>query len=142
MSLYPLDPVVLPDAEVLLIRYLGTRPELAGATVAAALPADIQITDRWVTVALLPAGPSSVDVWLDGPRFQVDSWAPTRAEASQLARMVRALLHVCRNVTYADGIISGTRLVQRPAWIPDSSRTPPTPRYSLTVDLFTHPVPQ
>lgn len=133
---------VLPDTERLVRAYLVQVTEitaLVGTNVSTEQPGTTPAS--WITFTRLggpslPALPEAMDV----ARFQFDAWATSKATASTIARTLRAALRASTNYTLATvGTLGGCSIVTDIAWTPDTSRTPPTPRYVLTVDIYARP---
>lgn len=130
---------ILPDTERLVRAYLVQVPELTalvGTNISTEQPGNTPAA--WVTFTRL-GGPSlaSLPEAMDIARFQFDAWASDKATASTIARTLRAALRASTNYTLATvGTLGGCSIVTDVAWMPDTSRTPPTPRYVLTVDVY------
>lgn len=76
------------DIEGAVIAYLGDALSLDDCTVYAEVPNPRP--EKFVTVER--TGGSDLEKFVDQPTLAVQSWAPTRYEASELARDVDALL--------------------------------------------------
>ena len=133
---------LLPDSERLIRAYLAQVSEITAIVGTAisteqptSLPAPCLTFTRLVS-PVAPLLPESMDVC----RIQVDAWATDKATANTLARTARAALRACTNYTLATvGTLGGASIVSDIAWMPDVSRTPPTPRYTLVIDVYARP---
>lgn len=83
-------------------------------------------------------GVAPVRVRLDRARIQVSCWAADDITASLVARTVRAELHRMENYVHATGVIGGVEDELGPQHLPDTARTPPTPRYVFTLAIHAH----
>lgn len=81
---------VLPDAELLTVKWLQQHDELAGVGVFTAVPASPTLP---VVRVLRVGGTPVIRQHLDVARIQVDVWADGKQEAHDLARLVQAALH-------------------------------------------------
>lgn len=133
---------LLPDTERLVRSYLAQITELTtlvGTNVSTEQPATTP--SAWVTFTRL-ASPAYTPLpeAMDIARFQFDAWATDKGTANQIARTLRAALRASSNyILPTVGTLGGCTIVTDIAWMPDSSRTPPTPRYVLTVDVYARP---
>jgi hypothetical protein len=137
MTLY-----LLPDTERLVRSYLVQVSELTtlvGTNISTEQPGNV--ASAWITFARF-GGPAlgSLPEAMDVARFQFDAWATDKATANTIARTLRAALRASTNYRLATvGTLGGCSIVTDLAWQPDTSRTPPTPRYVLTVDVYARP---
>jgi len=133
---------LLPDTERLVRAYLVQVAELTalvGTNISTEQPGNL--ASAWITFTRL-GGPAlaSLPEAMDIARFQFDAWATDKATANSIARTLRAALRSSTNYTLATvGTLGGCSIVTDLAWQPDTSRTPPTPRYVLTVDIYARP---
>lgn len=139
---------VMPDAVAVVLDYLRQSPRVTGCVnlgadrLSSRFPAVSEFP--WVTVQRI-GGAMSVRQRLDRARLQVDTWGdpdPTAAGeqiASLLARTVRAQLLSAAGWVHPDGVLCAVDEESGPQWLPDSSRTPATPRFTFTVAASIHP---
>ena len=133
---------ILPDTERLVRSYLAQVTDitaLVGTNISTEQPGTLPAA--WITFTRL-ASPSydKLPEAMDVARFQFDAWATDKATASTIARTLRAALRASTNYTLATvGTLGGCSIVTDIAWQPDDSRTPPIPRYVLTVDVYARP---
>lgn len=133
---------VLPDTERLVRSYLAQVTDitaLVGTNISTEQPGTPPAA--WITFTRL-GGPALAQLpeAMDIARFQFDAWASDKATASTIARTLRAALRASTNyILPTVGTLGGCSIITDIAWQPDTSRTPPTPRYVLTVDVYARP---
>jgi hypothetical protein len=115
-------PIVVPDLELWATGYLRTALAARDEPYAADVHVDIRAprprTDRMVTVRR--DGGARLDLVRDAARLAVRVWATTEQDATDLARLVRALLHAG-----ADGTtVVAVRDLSGPSAVPDPSEQP------------------
>lgn len=127
----------LPDAELLVTRFLRNHPDVTpfvGARVSTELPPRPVIPA--VTLTRIGGVPSLAG-YLDEARLEISAWGRTKGEAEQLARTVEAAMlalpgtHVDGTVTYSVQEGVGLR------WNPDDASD--TPRYTMVYEVYIHP---
>lgn len=131
---------ILPDAELVAIDWLRGQVEvvaLADDRVSNTSPSAGVGGGAYLTVERI-GGVPAVRRRLDRARLQVGAWASSRAEASTLARTARAALHRMEGHTGAGATVGAVRDDLGLAWLPDTVRTPPTPRYVFSVTVALH----
>lgn len=130
---------MVPDAERVLVGFLLAQPELEpalGGRIYTALPADV----TWPAVRVVRWGgwaAISRPLWLDEAWCQVDTWADRKAEASELARLMRAIISA-RALRQLAGVATAVRfglLIDNP----DTTYTPAKPHYRFDLSLMLHP---
>jgi hypothetical protein len=87
-------------------------------------------------------GKPPVREWVDQAQLQIDCWATDDIAASLVARTVRAAVHNLEGYSNPTlGSISGVDDVEGPRWGIEDTSVPltTTPRYVLTVAVYTHP---
>lgn len=86
-------------------------------------------------------GTAAIRERLDAARIQVDAWGNTEGEASSVARTARAVLQ--RMEGYTTDLAVCTYVVDDLglSWLPDTERTPPTPRFVFGVIVYAHALP-
>jgi len=130
--------VLLPDTERLLRAYLLQVSEVAalvGTAISTTQPSTPPAS--YVTITRISSPVSDAPDARDIARIQIDAWAPTQGEANLLSRTLRAALRMSKNFTQVGlGTLQGVSIVTDTQWIPDGTRTPPSPRYVLTCDVF------
>lgn len=133
---------VLPAVEVLarwwLVNHVAVGP-LAPGGVHTQLPADFDSADATVTVQRVGGLPAERHR-LDRARLEVQAWAADEDTASLVARTARAALMEMEGETVeADqdnaGFVSAVDDDLGLAFLPDSTRTPPTPRWTFGVEI-------
>lgn len=115
-------PGALPDPEALVIGWLTGR--LSAALVVADLPPDVEDHLPVVQVTGLPGSVSdrgwNGDRWITAhPRFDVDTYATTRAAASDLCRDVEALLAELPGAVTGGAVVADVVSELGPARRPD-----------------------
>jgi hypothetical protein len=126
---------LLPDAEVLVIGFLASHPDLnplisdrVGTDLDARLPA-IRVTRL--------SRPPRQD-WEDNPELQIDCWAETQEEASVLARTVVSVLPDIVGV-HVEGAVRSYEVILGPFWSPDPDAN--YARYLVDAAFLTYPNP-
>jgi hypothetical protein len=145
--------VVMPDA-VLLARGVLVADEAVSEAISERVvtvsPEDA--TTAWIRLHALGGARSlSAPLRLADRMIQVDCFAPATvpsgplfqgdAGAMALALLAEAALFGSVGFSNSVGIIAYVREVQGPQSLPDTSRTPPTPRVLFTVSILVHPIP-
>ncbi|MDT7847192.1 hypothetical protein [Streptomyces justiciae] len=127
---------VFPDAELLAVTVLRTALE-AGTVIGTEWPPDLLDQLAAGVVSVTRGGGAVVqrnvleDVTLD-----IDVLAATKAEAHDLAQLVRAHLHAARGTTVGGAqiyAVTDTSLIWLP-YLPDAE-TDPIPRYVLVMQM-------
>jgi hypothetical protein len=134
---YPLS--VLPDAELALIQYLGSIPEVVALVPVGRITTQLAPSPIYPVVLISRAGGVPV-VWqaLDEPAFQVDVVGGDKATCSLLMRTVAAAILAIRNDIVAEAVLSSAVEEVGPAWLPDTIPVPPIPRYVARFRVFMH----
>jgi hypothetical protein len=125
---------VLPDAELLTIRWLQQTDELAYASVGPKIPPSATLP---LVRVLRVGGTPVIRQHLDVARIQIDVWADTKQEAHDLARLAQAAVHEMGGV-HDEGVVTAIEDgVFR--WNPDE----PTGWAGYTADylIYLHPNP-
>lgn len=78
-------------------------------------------------------GIPSIPRRLDSARIQVDCYGNTEGEASRTARVARTALHLMERYVTDLAVCTGVEDDLGLAWIPDTTRTPETPRFIFGV---------
>ncbi len=141
---------ILPDLEAAVGDHLRDHAEIValGARVAGQLPRSF--TTPWVRLTQLDAKDAARSAWALDERLidyllQLDCYAGSeasfaQAEASTLARTVRAVLVAMAGQTL-DGVVVVTDvLIVSHARIPDLNFKPPRERFAITATLIAHAV--
>lgn len=134
-------PVVLPDAEALIIGVLTGLPELSdlGGRIYSVVPKNrvfpLARVFRYGGDPMFSGSP----YWLDSPSLQVDVWADGRSEARRLGEQLRAACaqQICG--VWTDGTIVST-LVSALVNSADPAFSPNRPRYRFTMTAVIHPL--
>lgn len=124
---------VLPDVPRLARTWLlsqSTLTSLVGQRVSTRSPAEVVYP--YVTLQRI-GGVPSVRQRLDSARIQVDCWADTQGTASRVARVTRALLHGMAGFGASAAVCTGVDDDLGLQWLPDTARTPATPRFIFGV---------
>ena len=132
---------VLPNVPKLAVDWLLTQvtlTSLVGQRVSTRSPASVVYP--YVTLQRI-GGIPAVPQRLDSARLQVDCWADTEGSASRVARVCRAALHAMEGYTTADAIVTGIEDDLGLSWLPDTTRTPPTPRFIFGCVATAHALP-
>jgi hypothetical protein len=134
---YPLS--VLPDAELALIQYLGSVPEVLALVPAGRITTQLAPNPTY-PVVLISRGGGTPAVWqaLDEPALQVDVVGGDKATCSLLMRTVAAAIMAIRNDVVAEAVLSSAFEEVGPAWLPDTIPTPPIPRYVARFRVLLH----
>jgi hypothetical protein len=138
--------VVLADALALVRELLRTAPELTGVPVVLSSPRDTSAP--WVRLTRIGGSEATVPVpVLEIASFDVACFAPPEvADASRvahdLARRCVGVLRAAPGYELGSGHITRVELTTGPAWEPDETRNPPTPRFVFTVSVFVRSVMQ
>lgn len=77
---------------------------------------------------------------LDSARIQVDCYGNTEGEASRTARVARTALHLMEGYASDLAVCTGVEDDLGLAWIPDTTREPPTPRFLFGVVIHARPI--
>jgi hypothetical protein len=77
--------------------------------------------------------------WFDSARIQVGCWGETEVVADELARTTFAALIAMRDYRHETAEVADVVSVLGIAWNPDTTRTPPTPRFTFDVSVLLHP---
>lgn len=122
--------IVMPDAEAVAVAFIRAALVAAGepAPVYPAVPATRP--QRFVTVERLGGGRQTVVS--DRAMVDVHCWGKTRAEASDLAALVRGLMGAMPGVRSAVTVYSVTD-VGAPQWLPDPASS--HPRFALAFQI-------
>ena len=132
--------VVMPDVPKVALDYLRTIPEVTTLTPRISTQSPATPVYPYVTVQRV-GGNEVVEFRLDRANLQLDAWGTNEAEASLVIRTVIAALKAARGYQHPTAVIAAAELVLSPQWIPDTTRTPPTPRFVASVALTVHPIP-
>lgn len=125
--------VVFPDVEQLVIDYLAAR--LDGVHVGAELPQNLESALPVVAVSLLDAA-ESLDFVLEDAAVDVEVLAADKASASDLARLVAALMKALPGTSVPGAVVYSVER-QGFTWVPDDVTE--LPRYVLTFELRVRP---
>jgi hypothetical protein len=128
--------VVLPDAERVVVDFLRAQPELGDTAerVYTALPAE----PTWPAVRVVRWGGWPVisrPLVLDQALCQVDVWGGTKAQASELARVMRALLAERLAALPEVSGVSFLMLIDNP----DDTYSPARPHWRFDVSVMLRP---
>lgn len=132
---------VLPDVPKLTRDWLLTQSaltSLVGTRISTRSPSTVVYP--YVTLQRI-GGVPPIRQRLDSARIQVDCWADTEGSASRVARVARAALHLMEGYTTADAACVGVDDDLGLSWLPDTTRTPPTPRFLFGVVIRAHAIP-
>lgn len=132
---------VLPNVPKLAVDWLLTQvtlTSLVGTRIRTRLPAAPGANH---VVIQRIGGIPTASQRLDSARLQVDCWADTEGSASRIARVCRAALHAMEGYTTADAVVTGVVDDLGLMWLPDTTRTPPTPRFIFGVVIHAHSIP-
>jgi hypothetical protein len=133
--------VVLPDAEKVIRDYL-----LSVAQVTALIGQRVYTVSQsgpqypYVTIQRFGGIPTS-RLRIDSASIQVDCWGNNQAEASLVARTVRAALHAAKSYVHQAGVITGVDDELGLSWQPDTTYATPKARFVFGVAVHLHPVP-
>lgn len=131
------DPIYFPDAVAAVLDYLRTRSSLTGVplrqTVPNPRPATFVIVQR--------TGGARRHLVVDDAYLTVEAWAPTEAEAHDIAQTVRAELHAAQS-SFLTGSVFCYRVdeVGGLAMQPDPESARPRYIWTASVSLRNGPV--
>jgi len=129
---------VLPDAEALVISYLESQSQVT-ALVSNRVYGDLPTSPSFPLVAVRRIG--GLTRWphyIDQPSLQVEAYGRNRTEASQIARVVHAVLKDMPQ-QHSRGIVTDVQDSLGLTWQPDSTYSPAKPRYLFGVVATMHP---
>jgi hypothetical protein len=129
------------DIEAILTTYLQAR---TGKRIVGTTPSDI--STPWVRLTQLDAPPVDPEAErLIAYMVQLDCFAGEhpvssagQAEASEIARAVRAALAAAKGTIQGGAAITDVRFVSGPSRIPDTTLEPARERFALTVSVYAH----
>lgn len=137
---------MIPDIEQIVGDYLRGHADVAALTSRVGGRTPRTLSDGWVRVTQYDDQPaaSSRALHLVGVSLQIDCYGSdsqntAHAEASLLARTVRAALNDLPDSDLAAGVISGVRFDGGLKRIPDSSIEPARERFVLDCTVWCHP---
>lgn len=130
-----------PSIEKILVAYLPTITGGVHATVE--LPHDFQNPDgpthMLPVIALDRISGAELDPRLDRPIVDIDVYAATRAQAQDIAEMIRTdFRHNLRGKVIEDAVFTRARTVVAPRELPHAN--PRIRRYSANYELLLHPL--
>ncbi len=141
---------ILPDAELVLIKWLTAQSSLSGILVTSHLPDSGNPGGAYngtqKVVRVYRTG-GFIDnrlgaVWIDHARLDVDAFGPNKTEAYNLVAKVRSL--ILGDLIWADqsalpGLVKDVTEYVGPQWF-DEPEYPPAGRYILQLGVTLHPV--
>lgn len=132
---------MIADSEILIGGWLRNHADVRAITTRVVSVTPSSTSTPWVRVIQLDARneQSSVAEHLIDYMVQLDCFAGTGglAEASLLARTVRAAVIEMGGLTISGTVVTGTRVLSM-ARIPDTDFEPAKERYALTVGAWAH----
>lgn len=131
---------LLVDVEALVIDFLIDQADVK-ALVAGAVSQDAGKKHPHVRVSRIPGPGVANPAWLDSARLQIEARAAGRDAAIDVARTVQAALLQELPGQHETGVVTDVVEVMAPAWLPDPTNTPATPRYVSVIAVFAHPLP-
>lgn len=126
------EPIVFPDVEGLLVRYL---PDLVGVDVSTRVPNPRPAS----FVRVKRVGGTSPNRITDAALVVVECWASDEVEASYLGRLTRAHVFALAQTSHDGDYVRRVREVGGLQAFPDPVSE--TPRYQFTVQIDTRGVP-
>ncbi len=78
-------------------------------------------------------------LWLDTARLQVDVFGGAKVFCLQIAETIRAACAQDLPGVHTLGVVTNVDLRDSPAYQPDDTFDPPTPRYRFDMSITTHP---
>lgn len=130
MSAQP-EVVLFPDAEALVVGFLNAELSARGDSARASTRVPAQRPDRFVRVSL--AGGTRANLAQDTPMLTFECWDKTSPAASDLCRLVRALVWSMPGRTDLAAFVFKVVEVGGPQFFPDPNTT--LPRYQFTAQL-------
>ena len=136
-------PVVVPaDALVVVREALRASPVLADVASRVVLTSPKDVSTPWLRVTRI--GGADADPMVPGFEaafFDLAAFAPpltqnASAVAHDLLRRALGALRAALGYEAQGGCITRVETSSGPAWEPDTSRTPPTPRFVSTVTVY------
>lgn len=137
----------LVDVEALAVAYLEQDDDLGAlvggtgdaARISTELPAGFRPEGRLQVFAATSSELDAATHYLDRAVLQVNGYGATKAEAFDVtAEAIRALLEAPQ-AEHAGAVVTAAARLTGPAWNPDATTNPPTPRYLASVALTVHP---
>lgn len=131
--------IVLADSLVIVRSALRAAPELADVAGRVVLTSPRDTSAPWLRITRI--GGAELPVMVPGSEvayFDVAAFAPARTEggsavAHDLIRRAVGVLRASIGYQAAGGFITRVETTTGPAWEPDETRAPPTPRFVATV---------
>lgn len=132
------ETLVAPDAVALSIAWLSQ--ELPQVPDQSPVPVTRLVPDprppSFVTVRLLGGeGRDGSNVPLDRPQVAVEAWAPTAAQAHDLAQNARAVMHAARGVVHSGTQVYRVEELGGPVDLPDPLSNQPRVTFSLLLTV-------
>lgn len=136
-------PVVVPaDALVVVRAALRASPVLADVASRVVLTSPRDTTAPWLRLTRIggaeadPMVPGFEAAFLDLAAFVPATTQNASAAAHDLLRRALGALRAALGFETEGGFITRVETTSGPAWEPDTSRTPPTPRFVSTVAVY------
>lgn len=133
---------LLPDCEA-LVRDLLTADATLTGLVAGRVSTELPASPTWPLITLmLVTGTEVVREHLDEQVVQLSAWGdgPSgKGTAATVIRTARAVVLAAAGMSVARGVITDSRTVQPPRWLPDPETD--RPRYVCDMALRVHPHP-
>lgn len=123
--------IQFPDVEAALVTYLTTALAAQGDTASVHVRVPRTRPNRFVLVPRL--GGTQANLVTDAATIGVECWAPTDLQASNLARLTRALVRSLRGETTAGVTFYDVTEFAGPANLPDPTSN--QSRYTFTVSV-------
>ncbi len=133
--------VVMPDVPKLVRSYLLGVSQVTNIV-------DTRVGTRAASTVVYPyltvqriGGGEMVEYRLDRAVIDFNAWSDEEETASLLIRTVRAAMKAARGYTTGDAVVTSVTDVLAPQWLPDRERTPPTPRFVMSMAVVVRPNP-
>lgn len=113
-------------------------PAAPSSRVAFALPANAAPDQSWLIITRV-GGPPVYPWWIERALIQVDAWATDRPTAAALEVAAEKSLQRLEGHAIAGAVVTAVEFVAGRTWLPDTIRTPPSPRFMFRAALTAHP---
>jgi hypothetical protein len=124
------------DAEALVVAYLLGQPDVAAASTGGGTEIPPEATwPRWRLHRI--GGTQDYPHWIEHPRFQLEAWGGTKAQAGILIRTLEAAVRAMSGV-YALGVVTAVDINLSQLWQPDETDNN-RPRYLSDFTATIHP---
>lgn len=117
-----------PDIEKALVAHV--REATGGKRAGTVVPGDVETLPAFVRLA---RGPGSDDLVTDSPVVDVETFAPTKDAAAELAEDLRQIFHALTGRKVSGVLVDKVRTSMSPSWV--DYRNPSTNRYVASYSI-------